>query len=355
MAGTYLTQLVKRLASIAPTSRTIMHKEICLILSEHLIQIVDSYNTSSVIYIFMTADGKYLLKAEYMSSDNTTLKELGWYKAAPQNSPTSAYVTSYSKDKYAFLVLHFIEGAKTLDEMVNINSITAKSLSDYIEAALEQDRQFFNHNSETKIVNIDEADQFYLEKYRNRLREAKKIAYLKSLIDTPKHIVNGKVLQTPGYYISIIANNSRLHDYLTPRKLGFIHGDLHCGNILVKGSKFYLIDPNGAMQMPIEYDYGKVLHSIHGGYHQIMHKHYFLEKLDNGYNYDIEKQEVYAGAFTNIRKKLTDQEFLRGLYTEAMHFATLLPHHAKEKSETTALFLSCLHIFDELFYYLNIG
>lgn len=352
MNDTVLMQLLKQLTSIVPTSRKGMLKEVDLIISDHLVQATDSHNTSSAIYVFSTSEDTYLLKVEY-GNENATAKEIQWYKATLSGMPCPTLVASFSRDDYAFLVLQHIEGAKTLDELADEEHITAKSLPDYIDIALTKDRELFS-NSKPVVVGSGETDQFYLEKYKRRSQEAHKFTYLKSLLDTPAHIVNGNMLRSPTYYISRIASNSKLHEYLTPRELGLIHGDLHCGNILAKGNLIYFVDPNGVLRMPIEYDYGKILHSIHGGYHEIMKQRYSLEISKNGFSFDVEIPKAYTAALGRVQSQLTEQELLRGFYAEGMHFATLLPHHATERRETTALFLRCIQIFDELFYNLNI-
>ncbi len=355
MNGTKLDEIITRLRCLAPKSRQNMVKGIEKILSGLVLEAIDSHNTRSVIFIFYAEDGnKYLLKAEY-GIGNATSREILWYQALPiQAITTSVPVATSCNQGYSFLLLNYIEDAKTLDELVDSNSLSEEQLYGYINDALSKDQQIFT-NSKPSIVSLAISDKFYTGKYESRVLESQKFDYLKKLLNSSGYILNGKPVYAPSYYLARIAGDHKLRAYLTPSKLGLIHGDLHCGNILVSRFSTYLVDPNGELQMPIEYDYGKIFHSIHGGYNSIMKEGYVLNKTTDGsYFFKVQVPGLYTNVFLRFQQDLTDQQFLRGLYAEAMHFATLLPHHASKEMETTALFMRSVQIFEELFYNMNI-
>jgi 5-methylthioribose kinase len=176
------------------------------------------------------------------------------------------------------------------------------------------------------------------------------------LFEASSHKVNGKLFHAPDYYIARIQANPTIHKYLTPCNYGLIHGDLHLGNVLLQNDKkLFLVDPNGAPYMPLEYDIGKILQSLHGGYGEIMRENYLLKYDQDGILLNVKKRSIYGLPFESLVKTLSDQQYARSLYTEAMHFISILPHHASDQNETTALFVRGLELFNELFYNLNIN
>jgi hypothetical protein len=323
-------------------------------LGSSLLNTIDTHNTTSVIFIFSLASKKYLLKAEYGGS-NTTAKEIAWYRRLPQGIDfVPERIVTFEGPDYAFLLLAYVENSQTIDQLVTKENVSAQQAFDYVRAALSYDEQLFLQNKPT-LVPTTTIEEFFDKKYQQRMSEAQQFPYLRDLLQTQKITINGKQLHHPDYYIREIASNRALAEYLTPQTLGFIHGDLHCSNILVdQEDALYLVDPNGTPLMPIEYDYGKILHSVHGGYYSIIDQRYTIESsLGYEYRLDLATPPAYEGITQKLESKIGDSSLSRGLYLEALHFATMLPHHAKQEMETIVLFLRCVQLFNELFQRLN--
>jgi hypothetical protein len=290
----------------------------------------------------------YILKAECGAVDATN-REISWYRAIKGGSPAPGLVYSHKRDDFSFLVLDHIPDAITLDEIVTSDNYTDEQLIKYIDTALTKNQALFDSN-DPREVSHEEANTFLIQKFDARIERSQKYPYLKKLLETPLVTINGKLLHTPIYFMNKIKSNPQLRDYLTPKRIGLTHGDLHFGNILVNQDGVYFIDPNSSVHMPIEYDYGRLLHSAHGAYGQIMNKEYSLAQIDgNNYDFHIEVPPRLNLAFEHIKNVLTEQELVRGLYTEALHFATMLPNHVAEQEETVALFLRDVELFHELF------
>jgi hypothetical protein len=301
MSDSVLEEIIDLLTLINPASQNQMQHDISKVLSGHLLELQTSHNTRSVIFIFSTPQDEYLLKAEYGRS-NATLKEIQWYRAVQAASPALSLVFSFSRDDYAFLVLPYARDAKTLDVLIGTRSTDSREVERLIDRALAKNRKLFLGSKQIS-VHLNQADRFYLEKYEIRAKESKGFPYLDSLLETQSHRLNGTILHSPKYYLSRIINDAKLHEYLTPRVWGLIHGDLHCGNILVNDDDVYFIDPNGILYMPIEYDYGKVFHSIHGGYNEIMKGRYELEITEENCYFSLKLPKIYTTVFTRIQKQ----------------------------------------------------
>lgn len=348
-----LNETILQLQQVMPHSRKEMITAIQRLFADSFVDLVDTHNTKSTIFVFSAGQSKYLLKAEY-GARSATAKEVDWYDAIELGKfPAPTCLASFKNEAYAFLLLDYIENAATIDDLATNDTISASELDDFLKGALEANEALFLRSVPVTASPAD-MDAFFLQKYERRCQEANNHPYLKELLDGNGYTVNGVKLYPPDYYLNRIKNDRDLHTFLTPDQLGLIHGDFHCGNILVASKQVYLVDPNGTLKMPLEYDYGKIFHSIHGAYGSIMREDYKLKRLSrNSYSFDIRSPRIYSEAMRSIKGRMTDQQFLRGLYAEAMHFATLLPHHAEREEETTALFIRCMQVFDELFYYLG--
>lgn len=205
-----------------------------------------------------------------------------------------------------------------------------------------------------KEVPLAKASNLFIEKYKSRFQESQQFEYLRQLLSFKNLYINGEQFPNFNFYVSKIAKDEKLKTSLTPKLYGVIHGDLHCGNILVKDNNVYFVDPNGNLSMPIEYDYGKILHSIHGGYGSIMNGNYKLTELGkNRFEFLIKIPKAYKISFGKLSKTMPLELLIRSLYAKAMHFATMLPHHAKNEEETKALFLKGVMLFKELFSFLK--
>jgi len=346
--STELKHTATILESLTPTSRAEMIDSLVSALADGHIKTIDTHNTSSVIFIFQQGKNKYVLKAEHGEA-SATVREITWYKSALSKSLAPSFIHSHQNQYFSFMLLEYIENAKTLEDISASGDYDSTEILHYLEIAFLRNKKLYT-DSQPITATKDAIDIFFLGKYEQRLREAKSIPYLKKLYEASTITLNNKKFHTPSAYIDMIVANKDLYDYLTPNKLGLIHGDLHYGNILIGNGDLYFVDPNGASHMPIEYDYGKLLHSVHGGYGQIMKGAYTLVAYgDNHYTFHSEESENLTLAFTHLQSLLSKKELLQGMYAEALHFATMLPHHASDKRETTALYLRCVEIFNELF------
>jgi len=345
---TELEKSIKAINVLRPSSRQEMIEEIKAILSDNIINVIDSHNTASIVFVILCDSVTYILKAECGAVDATN-REISWYRAVKGNSPAPNLIYSHKSDDFSFLVLEYIPNAITLDEIIVSDNYTNEQLINYIDLALAENRALFNSN-DPEEVSYEIANTFLIQKFDARIERSQKYPYLKKLLETPLVTINGKLLHTPTFFMNKIKRIPRLHNYLTPKRVGLTHGDLHFGNILVNQNGVYFIDPNSAAHMPIEYDYGRLLHSAHGAYGQIMNKKYSLMQIgEDNYDFRIEIPSRLNLAFEHIKSVLTEQELVQGLYTEALHFATMLPNHVADQEETLALFLRDVELFNELF------
>jgi streptomycin 6-kinase len=340
--------LTEHLTSLNVSSRSDLIFGIQNILGKRLDRIIDTHNTSSVIFIYHDDDAKLLLKAEF-GNGTATHSEVDWYKLVSKGLANQGVdiLDSYQSEAYALLLINYIDGSVTVDELAASGNLNSSEAAGYINRAIRFDYDLFNETSVNSSKG--QVDKYFIGKYRTRRAEAESFPYLADLFANETIIINQKRYRSPDAIIHEIANSKELHAYLTPKRIGLIHGDLHCGNILTKGQDAFFIDPNGSSLMPIEYDIGKLLHSIHGNYGAIMRGEYNLIQNEAcSFEFEVASLKVYETALLELKNILPKDEYIRGLYAEALHFATMLPHHASAKQETIALFLRSVQLFNEL-------
>ena len=348
MQNALITDITNDLSRKKPTAREPMIAAIKQSLRDANLKIIDTHNTTSVIFVVHYGCAQVLLKAEF-GSNTATHREIGWYEhqAAAGKDQHKLFLGGMQSDTYALLFLRYIEGALTLDEWMLEASASGNGLGKHLVEALNYDKSLFFETS--KQTSRDEAGRFLLNKYLARREEARRTAYLNDLLSASHISINGRRYLTPDFAVAKIAKNASNMKRLLPTRMGLIHGDLHTGNILTKEGDLFYIDPNGNFDMPIEYDIGKLLHSVHGQYPQIMQGRFRIcADTQYGYEYAVDENVAYREAYEYLRDALTYDEYLRGLYTEALHFATMLPHHARNRAETLALYLRAVELFDEL-------
>lgn len=328
-----------------------MKRQVTEALGGYCVEMIDTHNTAPVCWTVRTDQDMFMIKAEYGDVDtNTIFSEISWYQRRETETLHPDLVHEYSCPQFSMLVLTYIQNAQTLDQLAEraVQDRAVTDVADLVVEALAMDTALFKGSTPVS-ASKNVIDRFYAQKYKSRMAEATKYRYLSDLLGAPTQLVNEHRLYSPTYYMDQIQEKSELYDYLTPDHVGLIHGDLHFGNILEAGRRLYLVDPNGEPYMPIEYDYGKMLHSVHGGYSQIMKNRFGLEKIDEGYRFELEMPKSYGQILSRMQQYLTEQEYIRGLYAEALHFVTMLPHHAANERETTALYLRSIQLFQELF------
>lgn len=350
-----VAQVVDQIRIINPTSKADFVTQVEKILQDTVVEVINSHNTPSVIFVFELDKQKYVIKAELGKSENSIAKEIKWYSKVGKNlSYVPKFISSVSDEKFCAVVIKYIENSSTLDNVAKTLQISPEIISGLIETSLERLNCLF-HSRSTKLVSKKQSNQLLLDKYNVRKQRAIQYPFLKKLFRAEKIVVNGEELPTFDFCISHIQTDPDIRNYLTPKKFGVLHGDLHCGNILVDNDfNTFWVDPNGNLSLPVEYDYGKILHSIHGGYGLIMSNDYQLTKIgQDKYEFSINVPDGYSYSLRQLYKGMNEGLLIRSLYMEALHFATMLPHHASNEKETTALCLRGIQLFKELFLSLN--
>jgi len=346
-----LEPIVKHLIMLHLTSRDDMKQQLAKFLQDNDVDYLDTHNTSSILFQFIAGNERYGLKIEYGAAE-VLRNEARWYELVPANLKPHL-VLSHIASNYTFVLLRWLPRAKTLEEIAIANEGKAtEQTMDLVIKALEQDKELFESNM-TVPLDTSRGSSFFFDKYHSYNAGARNFPYLQSLLDTESVQVNDKILAGPYRYVQAVQQNEELRSYLSPDRAGLIHGDAHAGNLLVADDRVYLIDPKGADHYPLEYDTGRMYWSL-DGWNAIVMGEYNLEEQDGAYVLEIKRRQQYLDGLPRFRNYFTGQEYHRTMYSAAMQYLTRVAH-AKNQSETTALYLRGLQTFDALFDELGIS
>lgn len=349
MQNSLIGEIADAVIGAKPTDRSSFIKCIQRQLGTSLLKTTDSHNTNSVIFVIVHRGHKVLLKAE-LGSNTATHKEANWYEHFETLGvgERGFFLGSLHSDTLALLLMRHIEGAITLDEWALEHPTGHDDFGNWVLSMLEYDRSLFAATA--TVVSKAIIEHFLVSKYHARRKEASAVRYLDNLFANRRITINSHCYLTPDYALEKLLSSEHLRDRLVSDSVGFIHGDLHTGNTLVRNEDLYYVDPNGNFEMPLEYDLAKILHSIHGQYPVIMRGSFYIAELSRGrYDFGVKQEAIYSTAHQKLKDSLDNEQYLRSVFIEAMHFATMLPHHAQNQLETTALFLRSVQLFGELF------
>lgn len=321
-------------------------------LGNNLINVYKGTNTPSVVIAFK-ADKDYVIKTEYSSTvPKKTISQINWYqfkKSLRRDfSMVPRFIKGTTNKHIAFYYLEYLNGYIPLDQYLinNPKGLDEQIIYKYFNSLLDIILDLFYSS---KIL-IEEGiwHKYFFNRAGIRLEEAKQFSYLKDLLEEKEIIINDRVYEN--FPQQLKTTEEKIMNF-GPRKekVGFQHGDLHFGNVLIKGEDLKILDPNGSLVLPYIYDYGKLLQGIHGGYDLIHNKHFTLSKVrKNRFIFKFTPPGVYQSLFSILKTKISKETLVQSLIAEVYHFISMLSHHAHDKEETVALYLQAVILFDEL-------
>lgn len=196
---------------------------------------------------------------------------------------------------------------------------------------------------------------------------AKRNDRARALIEAPIIILNGIKMPGPKQIISILTKKIEAGLIEDGDILRKIHGDLHLGNILSNGSAWLLIDPRGSFPGSgsyggIDYEWGKVLHDIHGNYNLIRSGRFSLN-TDGSYQKfemtislcnELKLNQLMLTAFMSfLRKRLSSragpasQQILKLVIHEGLLMMGIAPFHLLDDRVALAYILLGVYIISK--------
>ena len=198
-------------------------------------------------------------------------------------------------------------------------------------------------------VSVD-SKQLYNMFFSDRLSKRIKLlqnSYLKEIIDYEYIYINGDKFQNLSYFWQ--SNLPKFSDIDLGKTNKFL-GDFHFENIFIDFNKnIKVIDPKGAILLPLVYDTGKILHSVHGGYDTFKNLEFKVKRLKKNYfefQYQLPKRR--SDILFSINKYIVATwgvHLLKASYAaELFHFSSLIAHHLYNKKEALGFYLRTLQL-----------
>ena len=187
--------------------------------------------------------------------------------------------------------------------------------------------------SQPKPVDDNYMRDLHWSRYFDRRQELSiRSDLFKAIFSQDELLINGRKLKSPDYIVERLVD---LEDELKPTIAGrFSHSDLHFSNILLdlKNEHFIFIDPRGYERCDLNYDLGKIWHSVNGKYEMVANGYW---NKGSGLDYTLDQNE-YFQFLDNLKSPMmellcdvsveADRERAVKLieFNEAMHFITLV-------------------------------
>src|SRR5690348_2285857 len=144
---TQLAEIIASLKSLAPPTRNVMIKDVAHVLGESIHKIIDTHNTSSLIFIFWLGRSRYVLKIE-SGNNNATSREISWYRTVSKDIRMGPKcIASSIRATHCFLLLEYIENVGTIDELVESDSVGGPQCAEWIQQALRLDDELFSNSN----------------------------------------------------------------------------------------------------------------------------------------------------------------------------------------------------------------
>lgn len=320
-----------------------LKKELCKNL-ESVLSIIDTHNTKSFNIIGILKGEKIFIKAEYGNETKTNL-EIDWYLKFNEKDISPKMLYSLKTDDFSLFILEFLEKYDNLENLIIKKPLDKIYL--YINELLKivQNVNFLGKED----IPITKLKEDLILKTKIRLSELKK--YNSDFFSYEFIYINGQKYNNPLFkdsYMKLFHNPIFFNkDY---QKIGYVHGDLHFGNILINENDIIKLVDTKLIKNPVSYDIGKLLHSSNGKYNLLMSKYLLFEGSKDLFKQHIYNKELYIkyDKITAIIKNSIDKDiYLQSKLFEFLHFVNILSHHTNG-FELNSLFCISVILFNEL-------
>lgn len=199
---------------------------------------------------------------------------------------------------------------------------------------------------------LGEIKSFHLQKSQQRLEELKKLPMLDSVLKCKEIIINGEAFKNIDFG-KILED---LECKLCHVSFSIVHGDYCFSNILydVNSDCVKLIDPRGYLldkKKPTpfgdpNYDFAKLMHSVHGLYDYIVAGKYSLIELDtNRFSFKIDRNVPLD--LLNILRDASPylQVYAYRCLLEVLLFLTMIPLHWEDSQRQLAFYLRAVQLY----------
>ncbi|MDQ1638636.1 MAG: hypothetical protein QOF62_1975 [Pyrinomonadaceae bacterium] len=243
-----------------------------------------------------------------------------------------------------FYLMEYLEGYRSFTDLYQHNCLTPGHIQQVVEVL---------GNIQTTIESKSVVHKIYEEHYVGRLNkrlQTLRESFLHQYLESQSLRINASVFENLTFFWERRLQGHR-DSFFT--ETGPYPGDTHFENVLINNNQqLKIIDPNGAMFLPLAYDIGKLLHSLHGGY-DVFHAASFRVRqraartFAFSYQFPERRDELLRVLIKSILQRWGAKVLQVSYLSEIFHFSSLISHHLCNKKEALGFYLRTLELIDE--------
>jgi hypothetical protein len=314
------------------------------------------HNDLGASFTSIVREKKYITKKANDRGEAKLIDEINWYLLFRKSglSPYLPKINNYSTEPgnvfYKMRYYNFPNLRKLIIDEGNAPFVIKRRF----KFLLNLTNRYLYTEANSIPAPADFMESHHLTKLDSRMEEIRKYApFLVPVLEAEKLVINGSEYLNAPLIISAIRDNAEIRSMLTPERLYYAHGDLHCNNILcgLNYRNNILLDcrgksPAGSLYFDPSYDIAKIYHDLRSFY-SLIEKHLFsifMSQQAGGISIEFEylKPELckkfhyyyvfVQGHIQRIFKRFKNLQY-RADFTEAMLYLTMVPLHLKTKAE----------------------
>lgn len=301
-------------------------------------------NTSAAVYKISntTNEQKFALKLEH--GHGSKLRAEARYLIANRRFPFIPNIFKRGKaGPYYFYLMEYLDGYVSFSDLYARNRLG----SHHIKLVLDTLQQIEFLPKE--LVSIEGIHRrHYVGRLENRLNLLKQ-SYLSDLLQREYLTLNGVKLENIPFFWRKMLPRLSAACFTT---VGPIPGDAHFENVFINDScGLKIIDPNGAPELPLAYDIGKLFHSLNGGYDTFKTLDFDLRFLGNeeiafSYHLPVMRRRLLTYLNEETGRRWGAEMVKIGYLSELFHFTCLIAHHLAVRKEAFGFYCRTLELID---------
>jgi hypothetical protein len=249
------------------------------------------------------------------------------------------------QDIYYCIMESLLLDFKSFSRLYNLNQLR----KDHIVIILKLLENIFSESKNDDIEKI--YSEHYTNRLSNRINNIKSL-YLQNLLKFKYIYINGKEYPNLLSALDSIGSASNTPFFTCGSSYP---GDLHFDHIFINSlGAIKVIDPKGTPCLPLEYDLGKLLHSLHGDYNILHSLNFTLSSIHtNEFMFDCctpyNKYKLLQLFEKEVISIWGDRTLRYAYLSEIFHFASMLAHHEADRQETLGIYCRTLQLIDNYY------
>ncbi len=309
--------------------------------------VCDHHNTPASVFKLSSVDEKEKVLKIEKSESLKLKKEVNFIlNNAIQNIYPQIFFHGYlEKNIYYCIMESLLLGYDSFNKLYKQNSLNQSHLAKLFKLLEFISCQSVKNKSEVVYK------EHYLERLSDRLNSLKN-SFLADLLSQKYIYINDKKYLNLMHAIDSTILNNNIPFFSS---VSTYPGDLHFEHIFINSlGLIKIIDPKGAEYLPLEYDLGKLLHSLHGDYNILSSLDFELNMYDTNifyffYHFPDTKDKLLTFFENEVVSKWGTDTLKYSYLSEVFHFSSLLAHHKDNSKKILGLYCKTVQLINNYY------